>query len=462
MAGCPGEAPGPNSFPEPLMSDHHRLHYPAKPTTFVPSAKWVFRHEGSRFDFLNRYLRLARHAHKQRRGKLKAVAALAPDLLYLISDTKTLRVAWDHLEMHGGQAPGPDGICYWHLDSEHATWRMCQQYKNAIRAGKYKPWPEREVKFSKGPGRGYRPLVLLSVMDRMVHRAAVEILQPLLDPLFMDGSCGYRPKRGREDALARAWRYYLDDSPVWIAVDIRDAFMNVPVERVLPIVKKYLPDEDLIAFLRCCLANSSTKGLRQGSPLSPLMLNLYLHHHLDRFWAKTYADNPLIRVADDILVLCGDRQWAETLYDDLSERLGKIGLKLKESKADAIHDLSQGDAVDWIGYRVQGGGERLHVSVSDRGWEGLVEQLALAGKELDRNDRGNAVLRGWIGQQGACFDPEYVPEIRKWMAAVAKENGIKNPLSQEYVKKYWQRAHARWCKRLAKELPACPLEASEM
>src|SRR5205823_1907836 len=114
--------------------------------------------------------------------------------------------------------------------------------------------------------------------DRIVQRACVEILQPILDPLFDARSFGYRPRRSPQHALALAEQLARSESRwMWVAVDIKDAFGSVPLQRLLDITKKYLPDDKLIAFLKTVVGGAKLPGLRQDGPLSPLLLNLYLH-----------------------------------------------------------------------------------------------------------------------------------------------------------------------------------------
>ena len=113
------------------------------------------------------------------------------------------------------------------------------------------------------------------------------------------------PGRDRLHALASATKLLGEDQrKVWVTEDVQDAFLNVPLPRLLQIVKKYVHAEDLTQFIGKVLGNASTSGLRQGGSLSPLLLNLYLHHHLDKPWRREHPDVPLIRVADDILLLC--------------------------------------------------------------------------------------------------------------------------------------------------------------
>ncbi len=388
------------------MSEHCRPHVNRAAKVDILNPKWPGRHRGDRYDFLARHRRQARKVLKKGRA---ALTVIATSLFRRVSDERTLRVAWDHLGRYGGRAPGPDGVRYEDLD-EQDKWSWSRTLRDAIRAGTYEPGPERVVWISKGPGRGQRPLTLQDIEDRVVQRAVVEIIQPLLDPRFDPHSLGYRPAKGRLHALALAERYFLDEKRrVWVTEDIKDAFANVPLARLLQVVKKYLPADDLVNFIGTVLGNASTPGLRQGGSLSPLLLNLYLHHFLDRPWRKRHPKIPLIRVADDILLLCRTRKEAKQAHATLASLLAPAGMPLKLGFENAVRRLTEEEPADWLGFRIVREKQALVIDIADRAWERLAEGLALAQEEPDPATQADAVLRGWISQAGPAFphlDPE--------------------------------------------------------
>src|SRR5207249_3057897 len=206
---------------------------------------------------------------------------------------------------------------------------------------------------SKGPGRGGRPLVLSNVEDRVVERAVVSILQPLLDPQFDDRSFGYPPRRGMQHALAQAERHVpKEQRRVWLTEDAKDAFLNVPLSRLLQVVRGLLPADDLIELIKRVLGGNKVPGLRQGGPLSPLMLNLYLDHFLDGPWRCDQPKLPLLRVADDLLVPCRSEAQARKARAELERLLVPAGMPLKGTEATAICVLCADIPVDWLGVAI--------------------------------------------------------------------------------------------------------------
>jgi retron-type reverse transcriptase len=199
-----------------------------------------------------------------------------------ITDARTLRVAWNYLDQHGGQSAGIDGLRFGDLP-ESEVWRHLSEIRDQIRNSDYKPAADRVIEISKGPGRGNRTLAIPCIFDRAVQRAVVEVLQPFLDPLFDPLSFGFRPKLGVLQAVAHACHFFQTEGRrVWVTADLRDAFCRVPLERLMDVLRYYVGSDDVVAFVRQVLGGAATPGLRQGGPMSPLLLTLYLHHVLDR------------------------------------------------------------------------------------------------------------------------------------------------------------------------------------
>lgn len=417
--------------------------------------KWISRHRGTRDEYLARYRKQAKTAVTLGR---EGVDKLAPSLLYFISDERTLRAAWAYLQEHAGQAPGPDGETYDDCN-ESEKWQCCRAIRDTIRAGEYEPGPERIHKIPKGPGRGFRPLILQSIFDCIVQRAAVEILQPLLDPHFDDYSFGYRPKPRRSTlhALALAERYFAEQQHrSWVVVDVRDAFQHVPLPRLLDVVRKHFPIEDIVAFIGRVLSKAKTPGLRQGGPLSPLLLNLFLDHFLDRKWRKLHPDIPLIRWADDILLLCRTDKQANQAYGDLTRLLREAGMSLKEDCAAAVCRLTPERPVQWMGFRIGQGQDGLRVTVTGDAWDSLGENLALAHQEPNSPLRAFRSICGWISQKGPCYPFVTHDKAYARLADLARAQAFDEIPDRSDARQLWQKAYARWC-RVRQDMATKPL-----
>jgi retron-type reverse transcriptase len=336
-------------------------------------------HQGTPRDFLRR---LEREAARAARGSKEEKLAFTSQLLKRTADPRNLRLAWDYLAQVGGRATGVDGVGFDDL-STHEVWAWARAVGKAIRNGTYRPAADRSVQIPKASGNGTRTLTIPTVFDRVVQRGVVQAVQPYLDVLFGPGCLGFRPGKGAPQALARAGRLAGDGGRwVWITEDIRNAFDQVPQNRLLDVVRRHIPDDGMMGLLGAIVKTGTGRGLRQGGSLSPLLLNLYLDWHLDRRWTRRHADLPLIRVADDLLVLCGSRGQALEAYDDLTQLLRPAGMPLKGTPETTVRDLGGGQTASWLGYQLRKG-DGLEARIADKAWKNLESRLARAHAEPD-------------------------------------------------------------------------------
>lgn len=389
---------------------------------------------------------LTRHHDDVKRvlpNSLRGIRSLAPYLLKRIADARTLRVAWDDLACRGGQAPGPNARCYTDYSSAE-VWALCRCLAHAIRARRYHPGAEQVVWIDKSSGNGKRPLVLQSIQDRVVQRAIYLILNPLLDSLFPASSLGFREGRGPQHALALAEHLSCANKRfVWLTEDIKDAFQHVPLGRLLQIVEKLLPDARLIDLLERVLPSRELPGLRQGGSLSPLMLNVYLHRHLDYPWQQNHPEIPLIRFADDLLGLCRTAEQAAKSRNRIEQLLIPAGFTLK-SVAKSVHALKSGETADWLGFAISKPGRGLAAGIADRPWKALEGHFALAHYKADAQLRASEIAKQWLIQRSPCYRWSNTDEVCEQVVTLARKYAFEEVPLPEELKRYWQRAAARW------------------
>lgn len=397
-------------------------------------------HCGQPRDFLARHQQSA--AEAVGRGEA-VIRQIGPQLLQRIADTRNLRLAWDYLAVHGGQAPGPNGLRYDDLEGGE-VWDLVRALGIAIRTGGYRPGPHKERQIAKTSGRGYRTLKLQNIEDRVVQRAIVQIIQPVLDPGFDEDSYGFRPGLGRHNALARAERLTTYAGfTTWIVDDVRDAFDKVPRNRLLDVLARKFP-RDVVDLIRVVTDAESKRGLRQGSPLSPLLLNVYLDHFVDRPWRQRHPDQPLIRTADDILILCGDGETAQEAYVDLSGLLNAAGLPLKGICETAIRDLAAGDHAAWLGFDIGLRDGAVTCQLSERVWRSLAAALASAHEKPNSPLVAVDIISGWLDQAGPCYASADRDAVLDRLIAVAQELAFDELPARDELLARWQQAAARF------------------
>lgn len=397
-------------------------------------------HEGDRHDFLRRCHKAI--AKAVQRGK-PGVRELAPYVLKWATDPRNFRAAWEHAR-GGGESPGPNGRRYEDYE-EHDIWNLARVMQRAVLLGMYRPGPERMVPIHKTGKRGHRLLALQDIEDRAMARAFQQVLEPLLDPFFDNYVFGSRPGRSREQALALAEHLTLQEGRhVWVVADIRNAFDNVPTGRLLDVLRKWLPDEALISALANIIQRQGRRGIRQGSPLSPFLLDAYLDHFLERKWRKRFPHTPLLRAVDDMLVLCASEQEAHEAWSGLTELLVPAGMPLKGTPGQAIRDLASGREAVWLGYALQLGEGRLEARIAKKAWKKLEENLARAHAQPDTPLMANMALSGWISQLGPCYTNEDHNQATARVVSMAQRWAIDEIPSSHDLQGRWQRAYARW------------------
>lgn len=403
----------------------------------------VASHEGDRREMLRRYEKSAAQAVMD--GP-EGIRKIGPDLCEYATDLRILREAWDFLKMYGGAAPGPNGRSYTDYGNRE-VWEMLGAYSESIRKGTYRPGPDRIVPISKGGNRGTRTLRLQDIHDRVVARAIVEIIQPLLDPGFGPYSFGFRPNLDRLHALATAKHLAeTQDRMFFVLEDIKNAFDNVPVQRLLDIIRKRLPHaEDLWQLIEIVVDNGTKRGIRQGSPLSPILLNLYLDHVLDRPWRESHPDTPLLRSADDIIVLCRTEKVALDAQHDLRRLLTPAGMPLKDT-THVIRDLHKGETANWLGYSIFQGKDGLKVKMSVDAWSTLAERLLQAHDKPASPLRATQIVEGWIEQLGPCFLHEARDQVVFRIAEIGRQAAFDELPDAEYLAERWREAYSRWRK----------------
>jgi retron-type reverse transcriptase len=402
----------------------------------------VSAHAGPARAFLRRH---GRDVDLALRGTSQDRARLVCDLLPRVADPRNLFLAVEYLSKHGGQAPGPDGLRYGDLTrSEVYSWARAAS--KAILNGTYKPGPERVLEIPKASGKGTRTIRLASILDRAVGRAITQILQPALDPLFLDTTVGYRPGRNTLDALALAELHARRGLRAWICEDVRDAFNQIPQSRLLDVLRTHLPDNRLMRLLEAVTVTPSGRGVPQGGCLSPLLLNLYLHHHLDQPWARRHPDTVLIRVADDLLILCPDVNVALDKYEGLKRLLTPAAMPLKGTRDTTTHDLAQGQQAQWLGYSIRAGEGNLVCSTTEKAWSRLGSSLEELSSDSLFPVRAWDAVRGWIGYLGPCFGHQDAMSTHARVRSLLLTHGVDEAPSLEDLHTWWSAAHARWAK----------------
>lgn len=249
-----------------------------------------------------------------------------------------LMAGWARMNKNG--SPGVDGVSMQsfskRLDAELAT------LQHEVLSGIYRPLPLLSV-WIKRPGKKHRELGIPAVRDRVLQSACSLLIGPTLEANFEDCSFAYRQGRSVRQAISRVERLR-DEGFRWVVdADINRFFEEIPHEPLLRELSILIPDSDLIALVRQWLTCSirrgkidvpRNRGIAQGSPLSPMLANLYLDQLDEAILEKNLR---LVRFADDFLILCRHPEHAEQALEVTRTILDGLELSLHAEKTRVAH-----------------------------------------------------------------------------------------------------------------------------
>lgn len=337
------------------------------------------------------------------------------DLLERILNRDNLNRAYKQVKRNHG-APGIDGMTV----EDALPWlrEHREEILSSIRDGKYKPNPVRRKEIPKPDGSGVRKLGIPTVIDRIIQQAIAQQLQPIFEPLFSDGSYGYRPKRSAQQAILKVKEYAEQGYTHAVEVDLSKYFDTLNHELLMNLLRKQIHDErvaDLIKkYLKCGVMENGVickteEGSPQGGPLSPILANIYLNEFDQEMESRGVK---VIRYADDIVALAKSKRAAERLLESSRDYLeNKLKLRMNIQKSRVVSVVAQ-KYFKFLGFALGKNGRGVYIRTHRKSLAKAKKKL----KELTCRSQGRNVrkvmenvkvfIRGWIGYY-------YVADMRR-------------------------------------------------
>ena len=254
--------------------------------------------------------------------------------------------------LDGSKAKGMDGIA----KSDYGTdlEANLERLVNSLHKGTYRPQTKREVLIPKANDKT-RPIAISCFEDKLVEWVLGKVLESVYEPIFIRNSFGFRPKKSAHDAIQASYLTLKDDKrPFVVEIDLQSFFNTVSHRKLMKILQIKIQDQRLLhlihRFLKAEIHHQESgltlaqgEGTPQGSIMSPILANIYLHYVLDTWFLKNYAssDAVIVRYADDAIFMFKHAAKARSFLNELRERLESFELKLNEDKT-AIIDLTKG------------------------------------------------------------------------------------------------------------------------
>ena len=349
--------------------------------------------------------------------------------------------AWKQVKVNQG-APGVDEESVAEFEGNlegnlYVIW-------NRMSSGTYMPPPVKALQIPKKDGRGVRTLGVPTVADRVAQTVAKLHLEPEVEPHFHPDSYGYRPNRSALDAVGvcreRCWKadWVLD-------LDLKSFFDTVDHKLMLKAVAAHTDERWVLLYVeRWLQAPLDTgddnlevrdRGTPQGSAISPLLANIYLHYAFDSWMAREFPTIPFERYADDVVVHAKSERQARLVLGEIEKRMADCHLALNQAKTRIVYCKDEKRAgshehvrFDFLGYTF-----RLRSARNRRGklFTGFLPAISDdAAKQIRQTIRRwrlhlwsgtpltdiareiNMTVRGWINYYGRFYKAKLTQSLQ--------------------------------------------------
>ena len=345
------------------------------------------------------------------------------DLLERILSRENLNRAYKRVKANKG-APGIDGMTV----EDALPWlrEHRKELLEQIREGKYKPQPVRRKEIPK-PDGGVRKLGIPTVVDRIIQQAIAQQVSPIFEPLFSDGSYGYRPGRSAQMAIQKVKEYAEQGYTTAVLIDLSKYFDTLNHDLLMNMVREEVHDKRVIELIKRFLKSGvmenglhvrTTEGSPQGGPLSPLLANIYLNKFDHEMEGRGVH---VIRYADDIVVLARTPRAGERLLESSRRYLeGKLKLRMNVEKSKVVSVYAKRN-FKFLGFALGKGKDGIYIRTHAKSLKKAKEKLReLTSRSQGRNVRKvmentKVFARGWVGYFGIASMRNTMKEWDEWL-----------------------------------------------
>ena len=386
---------------------------------------------------------------------------------------------WDaYLKVRANKgAPGADGCSIEEFEKDlkgnlYKIW-------NRMSSGSYFPPPVLAVEIPKAHGEGIRVLGVPTVADRIAQTVVAARLESRVEPMFHPDSFGYRPGRSALDAVARG-RERCWSSDWVIDLDIRKFFDSVPWRLIVKAVEANTDQPWVILYVKRWLAAplqrsdgsrvERDRGTPQGSAVSPVLANLFLHYAFDTWMARRFPSVAFERYVDDAVVHCRSEAQAHLVAGAIAERMEQVGLQLHPDKTRIVYckdgrrvGSAEHTTFDFLGYTSRARAVRSRHGNVFTGFGPAVSKAARSKMSrvvwswrlhrhttLSERDLArwlNPIVSGWMNYYGRFYRSELYPLLRRINVYLVRWMRKKYKRLRTFTK-----AHAAW-RRTTRQYP---------
>ena len=344
-----------------------------------------------------------------------------PSLMERVVTRENLEAAVKAVKRNKGAA-GIDGMTVFEIE-EHIQ-EFYIPLRNKLLDGSYKPQPVKRVEIPK-PNGEKRKLGIPCVRDRVIQQAIRQVIEPMIDPHFMENSHGFRPGKGTHSALKQCVNYYEQGYRVVVDCDLKQCFDTLNHDKLIYYLEQYIQNKTLIKIIRKFLLAGvidlsgefveSKTGAPQGGVLSPLLSNVYLHE-LDKELTK--RGHRFVRYADDFVIYVKTKRAGKRVMESITNYIEKdLKLIVNQEKSE-VGSPTRLKFLSCLMRRVNGTYRFIPTKQAKQKFKNSLKRLT------KRNRPGtfeeivqqiNRVTRGWINYFGLGFIKGFIKEIEGWL-----------------------------------------------
>ena len=340
-------------------------------------------------------------------------------------------------------APGVDGQNLERFEADLAD--NLFKVWNRMSSGSYFPPPVRAVEIPKPHGGGVRILGVPTIADRVAQTVVAMHLEERAEPRFHPDSYGYRPRKSALEAVEacreRCWKFD------WVIdFDVQSFFDQVPHDLVRKAVETVTDARWVLLYVKRWLRapleqpdgtlTERTKGTPQGSAVSPILANLFMHYAFDAWMARNCAGCPFERYADDAVVHCVSERQARYVLSRLAAWFEEVGLRLHPQKTQIVYCKDANRPADYertsftfLGFSFRPRGVRRRDGVMFTGFVPAISPEALKARSAElrrmRIHRRtkmtlgelarwlNPIVSGWMRYYGRFYRSALYPLLRR-------------------------------------------------
>jgi RNA-directed DNA polymerase len=327
-----------------------------------------------------------------------------------------LREAWKRVKANKG-APGLDEQSFDIIEAEIGVEAFLSEIEQDLRNKTYRPKPVKRCWIEKPGKPEKRPLGIPIIKDRLIQMAGKLVMEPIFETNFMPCSYGFRPGRDAPMAIREIQKIItFKGRTVVVDADIRSYFDRIPQKPLMNLVERRISDPRMIKLIKGWLEagvmddgayiRPDGLGTPQGSVISPLLANIYLHA-FDKMWQQSRIPGTLVRYADDFVILLHPKTNTEWILSRIRGMMDRLGLELHPEKT-RVTEARKG--FDFLGVhlrlcRVRKPKAKLKYScriwASDSSMQSIRQNVReLIGRRYNKEltemiKELNPVLRGW-------------------------------------------------------------------